>query len=132
MEHANARNNQLAFDYALFMIAGSYFEKAVCPHSLWERKLSQAYKGAKTDTQVRMEALCIRYAEVELLPTLPPEIWKQEVSVRLIPTTDGKRTVVQFVGENFILRLQALYRGGKSRVFHELWERISEGEGKCA
>ena len=73
-------NNQTAFEYALYMIAGSYFDKATCKSKLIERNMLLQYKEQKIDKQYQMEDMCIRFMN-KLAHNLPRNYFKQNMEV---------------------------------------------------
>ena len=120
MMKMNFTDNQVAFDYAVYMIVGSYFSKAKCTNPLLERGMRLQYCEQKLNDQYHMEDICIRYVEKELLKILPSRFWENEMQVRILPQSVGG-SEIQFLGPDFILRVRGSYSGKKSRIFHELW-----------
>lgn len=114
-------NNQLAFEYALYMITSSYFKKTSCITSLLEKKLFLYYNEQKSNTQYHMEDLCIRHIEQELLHNIPKSLWNETVKVRLIKHPNQNCTEIQFIGESYILRLKGTYCGKTAKIEHEIW-----------
>ena len=74
-------DNQTAFEYAVYMIVGSYFQSAGCKSVLQEQRMRIQYWEQKLDTQYRMEDCCIRYVERQLLEQVPKDCWEQKVKV---------------------------------------------------
>lgn len=106
--------NQQALDYTLYMIAGSYFRKAVCDRArLKESQLLLRYKEQRPEVQYLMEELCIGYMEEHLIPRLPEEIWQQEVAVRFEQTSENGPVRVIFSGRGFALSVRAERKGRK-------------------
>lgn len=115
-------DNQTAFDYATYMIVGSYFKKTTCTNSILEKRMRLQYCEQKLDNQYRMEEQCIRFVEQELLPTLPSNLWNQEVKVRFVRSSDG-RTELRFEGPGHTLRVRGVYRGKQSELSAKLSSR---------
>ena len=111
MVKMNFTNNQTAFEYAMYMMLGSYFNKTTCRNYLLEKKMRFLYWEQKEKKQIEMEKTCIRFVEKELIPQLPESIWKQNVAVSFLPTKFQGYQDIQFCGDDFILRVRAIYRG---------------------
>lgn len=109
-------NNQLAFDYAAYMIIGSYFTKATCKTPNQEKRLFIRYNDLKADKQVDLENLCTRYVDNELYDLLPKYFWNQEVTVRLIGSIGKNNTTIIFEGEEDSLYIEGLYDGFTKKV----------------
>ena len=125
----NFTNNQTAFEYAMYMMLGSYFNKTNCKNYLLEKKMRLMYWEQREKNQIDMEKICIRYAEKELRPQLPERIWEQEVEVRFSPTKFKGYQDVEFHGTDFILRVRAIYRGKYDTVMeHEIWYKEKHTE----
>lgn len=110
----NFTNNQIAFDYAIYMIVGSYFRKTTCKNDLQEKRMRLHYCEQKVNNQYRMEDICISYVEKKLMKTLPKEIWDEEMAVKFITGKDGF-TRVCFVGEKYNLYMCGQYGNNKKR-----------------
>lgn len=80
------------------------------------------YWEQKEKRQIEMERICIRFVENELLPELPKYIWSQNVEVKFSPTKFKGYQDIEFRGEDFLLRVRAIYRGKFDTVIeHEIW-----------
>lgn len=122
MVKMNFTNNQTAFKYVIYMMLGSYFNKTNCKNYLLEKKMRLMYWEQKEKRQIEMERICIRFVENELLPELPKYIWSQYVEVKFSPTKFKGYQDIEFRGENFLLRVRAIYRGKFDTVIeHEIW-----------
>jgi len=115
--------SQEAFDYALYMMATSYFGKATCKSGLHEKKLCIAYRETKEKFQYLMEDLVIDFLEKEILPQLPKEIMEQPTTVYLFREKESPCTEIRLCIGDYILRLAAIYRGKKTEFKHQLWCR---------
>ena len=119
MMKMNLTNNQTAFTYALYMIASSYFDKAVCRNPLQERNMLLQYKEQKLSNQYDMEDLCIAYMD-ELQKKLPESFFKQNMTVHF--RKNGNRiTELLFVNRQCILEIYGVYKGKKSVIDCRLW-----------
>lgn len=112
-------DTQTAFDYALYMIATSYFDKAECKNTIKEKNMYIQYKEQKLDNQYKMEDICIDYME-RLLKKLPEEVFKQNIKAYL-RKLDDKHTEILLVGKAYALSLIGTYAGRNtvidSRIF---------------
>ena len=118
MEKMNFTDNQTAFEYAIYMIVGSYFKKAGCASSLQERSMRLQYCEQKQESQYRMEDVCISYVEQELLPKLPETFWNREMQVHFVRGCGGGISEIRFSSDNCILRIRGLYKGKHTELFH--------------
>ncbi len=116
-------DDQMALEYAIYMIAGSYFAGTTCTNTPWERKLRAAYWGMKPENQYRIEELCELYMEKNLADRLPENFRTEHVRVRMIPCRRLSQTELRFEGRDFILRMRGEYRGRKSRIRGQIWKR---------
>ena len=66
-------DNQTAFEYAVYMIVGSYFQSADVKVSCRSNACVSSTGSTKLDTQYRMEDCCIRYVERQLLEQVPKD-----------------------------------------------------------
>lgn len=114
-------DNQVAFEYAIYMMVGSYFQKTVCKTDWQEKKLYIHYKEQKESKQYIMEDVVIRYVEKELLEKLPKGIWKETMQVHLVGRENGTQTEIQFWGDKYLLRVMGDFQGKKnSRIDYRL------------
>lgn len=110
-------NNQTAFEYALYMIAASYFDKAVCDTKYTEKSMLLQYKEQKIENQYKMEDVCIRFMD-KLAETLPEKFFKQNMQVRL-RKREGKPTEILFMSKKDAISFRGIYAGKKSQI--EYW-----------
>ena len=118
MVKMNFTENQTAFEYAMYMMFGSYFDKAVHRNQLLEKKMYVQYMEQKERNQFQMEDICIRFIEKKLIPQLPQELWEQQVEVRIVPTEVKGLREIQFHGPDYTLRVCAIYKGKGNTVIH--------------
>ena len=118
----NIVDKQAAFEYALYMMLGSYFEKMACCSPMYEKKLHMQYLQQKEENQLQMEDFCIRFVEKELMPQLPEDFWRQQVEVRFLPTNVKGMREIQFIGADYALRVSGIFRGKRYTSMHyEAW-----------
>lgn len=98
------KDNQMAMDYVIYMIAGSYFKSTECVSPLVEGGLYIMYKEAGEKKQLCMENEVDLFMKDEVLPKLPKGFLNQDVKVKLI-AENGKPTKVVFVGEDCKLQI---------------------------
>lgn len=116
-------DNQTAFEYAIYMMIGSYFAKASCRNLLQEKNRLLQYHEQRRDNQYLMEDICIKYAEKFLRPSVTSRLWKEEVQVRFVQGHDDQLSEVQFISDTYVLRVWGQFAGKKTRLGHELWKR---------
>lgn len=129
MVKMNFTNNQKAFEYAMYMMLGSYFNKAFCKNTLLEKKMYVQYLEQKEKKQIELEDVCLRFIEKELIPQLPKELWEHEVEVRFRPTKLQGLQAVQFQCPDYILRVSGIYQGKyNTNIHYEIWKRGKDYE----
>lgn len=121
MVKMNFTNNQTAFEYALYMIAASYFDKTVCLSKQTERRMLLQYKEQKINKQYQMEDVCIDFME-ELVSILPVGYFNRTVEVKLNRITPCL-TEIAFLDEHMAITFRALYAGKKSKIIYQLWKK---------
>lgn len=129
MVKLNFTNNQTAFEYALYMIASSYFNRAECKNKLLEKSMLLQYKEQKLESQYGMEDLCISYMD-DLQKKLPPQIFKQNMKVHLRKEGNGTTGVI-LVSKKYILQFHGVYAGKKSNIDCRLWVKKSADSEKA-
>ena len=122
MKNAQLCSRQTAFNYVIYMIVGSYFRKAECRDRARERAMRFHYRQLSQREQLRMESLCIRYAE-EMLSALPARFREEDVEVRFVKNTTGDDTLVCFEGWDFFLAVGGRYDGGDTKLAHRVFRR---------
>lgn len=124
MVKMNFTNNQTAFEYAMYMMLSSYYNKAVCNNKLLEKKMYVQFLEQKERNQVQMEDICIRFIEKELMPQLPKEFWNQEVEVRFGSANEDGVRDIQFYGPDYMLRVGGIYKGKHdTKIQYEVWRK---------
>ena len=91
-----ATNNQNAFNYAVYMMLGSYFKQMEAVSECYVQKLYLYYVENKREHQYSFEDIAIRFVERVLQKQLPEEIWQERVLVSFF-ARDG-RNYVAFQG----------------------------------
>lgn len=133
MVKINFTDNQTAFEYAMYMMLGSYFNKETCKNYLLEKKMHTRYLEQKERSQIEMEKLCIQFVEKELFSSLPKDIWEQDVEVKFAPTKWNGVHDIQFRSSNYILRIMSVYRGSKNTLIrYEIWHKVGKSHSKKA
>ena len=99
-----ATNNQKAFNYAVYMMLGSYFKQMEAVSECYVQKLYLYYVENKREHQYSFEDIAIRFVERVLQKQLPEEIWQERVLVSFF-ARDG-RNYVAFQGARYTLVVQ--------------------------
>ena len=122
MVKMNFTSKQAAFEYALYMIAASYFDKAVCLEAssqMHEKNLLLQYKEQKQGSQIKLEDICIAYMD-ELEKKLPKKMLNQQVEVRFSRTA-GKPSEICFLTPKYRLCLCGVYAGKDTRIEYKFF-----------
>jgi len=116
-------NMQAAFDYALYMMAGSYFKKATLSGKsrFIIDNMYINYKELGDEKQCRMENACISYVEKVLIGDenkpgfVPSEMWNEEVTVRIVRSNTAEKPSFKlcFGSGKMGLVLESTYRSRK-------------------
>lgn len=83
-----------AFDYCLYMLLASYFDKAVCKNKILENKLYLYYKELSADKQVDMEKRCIKALGKSALAKMPKNYFRQKVEISLATRAGGETEIL--------------------------------------
>lgn len=126
MKNEKIYKKKKTLNYAIYMIAGSYFKKAVCKSSYVEARHKLIYAEAGAKTQYTFEERCIKYIRKSLMPNLDRKIWEQEVTVEFLP--DG----VRFIGPEYAIEIVGKDRGAKTYFNCRIWKKEAEGVLKKA
>ena len=84
-----ATNNQNAFNYAVYMMLGSYFKQMEAVSECYVQKLYLYYVENKRERQYSFEDIAICFVERVLQKQLPEEIWQERVLYRSLRGTAG-------------------------------------------
>lgn len=104
MLRPNFKDDQKAFEYAIYMMVGSYFKKAVASNKRQEANRRIMYGEQRYDDQYWMEDECEEFVQKKL-SKMPESLWKEEMDVSFIPLGDTKVAEVRFIGTNYVLRI---------------------------
>lgn len=119
-------DRQRAFEYATYMIAASYFNKTVCKTKMLETNLLVQFKEQKTDMQVRMEDMVIRFMD-DLEKKLPGDFFKKEVTARFFRKSANSPMEILFAGEGVSLRFMVSTLDKKFKINCSVWKEQKDG-----
>ena len=98
MSSISITKSQENLNYAIYMIGGSYFEKASCSNTRLETRLRVQYMEQKQEKQAALEEECIKYFGEKLLKNKALDaVWKQSVDCEF--TAHG----IRFLGDVYAL-----------------------------
>ena len=80
----NQTERQRAFDYSMYVMLSSYFDKTVCTTKLQEKKLCLAYQELKDEIKQDYDESSIKIIEKELLLKLPRQFTQQQMDLALL------------------------------------------------
>ena len=123
-------DNQVAFDYALYMIAASYLDKAVCKSKLNECRMFLQYNEQKLERQYSMEDICIKFMN-GIVSVLPKELFAECVDVHLGRKLYNYRFITEicFVSELYTISFYGIYKGKKTKIRYKLIENNAGRRG---
>ena len=122
MVKMNFTDNQTAFEYSMYMMLGSYFNKATCSNAFLEKGMRVRYQEQKEKKQYEYEDLCIEFVEKKLLPRLPKKLWKQDVQVSFRPLNKAGLHQLLFTSKDYLLCITPIYKGKRdSHISYEVW-----------
>ena len=122
MLKTNLPDSQRAFEYALYMIASSYFNKTVCKSTLLESNMYIKYKEQKLKIQFHMEEMCIKYME-KLIRKAPKDFFNQDMEVYFRKRKSDSLIEILFVNNDFIMTFLGLYEGDNSVIQYRVWAK---------
>lgn len=107
---------QKSFEYAIYMIVGSYFKKTVCRNAQKEGAMHINYAETASAIQYEMEAFCDKRAE-RILHGKAGVLSKETSEVSFLQTNESCAEI-RFTGKDVIIRVMGIYRkeGGKIRA----------------
>lgn len=117
----NPYDEQLALDYTIYMMMGSFFDKTKAASTWREKILRMRYQLLPQKTQYELEEDCERYFEKKVLPELPEDFLKGKTSVHWVESKNKKYTAVVFVRGRRQLWIASLYGGRIRRPVFEHW-----------
>ena len=116
-------DHQKSFEYAIYMIFGSYFGKTVCKSPAKEASMHINYAETPVSLQYEMEEYVEREAE-KLLSGRAGKLAKESAEVSFVQTS-GQYTEIRFIGNHTMIRLIGRYRKEGSEIRAELWTKDS-------
>lgn len=118
MRMISVSKNQENLNYAIYMIGGSYFEKASCSNTRLETRLRVQYMEQKQEKQAALEEECIKYIEEKLLKNKAlDDLWKQSVDCEF--TAHG----IRFLGDVYALCVTAEDKGKEIKFSCHLFKK---------
>ena len=120
--HNKFTGNQNAFNYAVYMMIGSYFREMEAISECYIQKLYLYYVENKKDRQYEFEDLAIDFAERVLRAELPAEIWQERVTVSFF--VKGDKNYVAFQGARYTLVVENNYRGRSTKLSYKVEEYV--------
>ncbi len=115
MKKNRTTKDRAAFEYALYMIVSSYFDKADCSTGIMERNLLLHYKEQKIRKQYEMEDYCIRFMD-NLEQRLGTKFFSGKATVRLVRAHENNPVSIIFRGEGRELVLSVVYTGRRKEI----------------
>ena len=116
-------DQQKSFEYAIYMIFGSYFGKTECKSPCKEASMHINYTETPANLLYEMEEFCDREAE-RLLSGRAGELARETAEVSFVQTS-GNLTEIRFIGNRTMIRLIGRYRKEGSEIRAELWTKDS-------
>lgn len=116
---------QRAFDYSMFLMLSSYFDKAKCSGELQKKKLHLAYQELKDEDKDTFDAQSIAVIEKELLPNLPKDLVERDMQIVLLGNECNPCTEIRLSDEEYMLRVKAKYAKKNSVLVHEIWKKCA-------
>lgn len=116
----NLTNNQMALEYAIYMIAGSYFKNVKCLSPNREMKMLLNYKEQSLDNQYRLEEACIRELH-KMARKLPFSFFNQTVRAQIVKRDD--HNVIVFSDGKTMLVIWGNSKGNHLDIKWEVWTR---------
>lgn len=120
-------DNQTAFEFALYMIAASYFNKVRCKSIVNATKMFMQYREQKLQNQYQMEDICIRFMDW-LYDRLPSDLFNQNMIAHIIRRPEENLAELMFINKLYIISFKCVYAGKDSRIFFKSWSRLEDKE----
>ena len=121
----NKMEKQRAFDYSMYVMLSSYFNKTSCTTNMQKQKLYLAYQELKEAEKQKLDEKSIKLIEKELLPNLPEWFFNQQMEVSLIGSEE-EYTEIRLQNRYYVLRIKTLYNNknkNKPVLAYEVWKR---------
>lgn len=110
-------DRQRAFDYCMYMMLTSYFQKSICRSKYLEKKLYLYYQEQKQNDQIAMEEQCIRLIEQEILPKVPQKYQMREVDTHIRRRKNYPGAELLIHTGDYILRVATNYDKKRPEIF---------------
>jgi len=114
MEKMKLSNNQVAFEYVIYLVASTYFENVKCKNQLFVQRLYIQYKEQKEENRVKMDKFFDEYME-KIVTKLPEDLFTLETDIHFVPRPD-QTTEIQFENEKYMLRFVSKYNPRKPEI----------------
>lgn len=114
---------QKAFNYAMYMMLGSYFRGATVTSQCFLKTMYLYYAEMGNEKQYAMEDIVIKFTEKILQKELPEDIWEGEVEI--VFRQDKQNTYVAFVGDKYTLIVENNYKGKKTKLKYRVWRSVA-------
>ena len=119
----NQTERQRAFDYSMYVMLSSYFDKTVCTTKLQEKKLCLAYQELKDEIKQDYDESSIKIIDKELLPKLPRQFTQQQMDLALLGSTDKACTEIRLQNDDYVLRIKSRYSKRAPKMVYEVWRK---------
>lgn len=119
----NQTEKQRAFDYSMYVMLSSYFDKTVCTTKLQEKKLCLAYQELKEDAKQDYDEKSIKVIEDELLPKLPKKFMQQQMELALLGRENKICTEIRLQNADYVLRVKSRYTKRAPKMVYEIWRK---------
>ena len=119
----NQMEKQRAFDYSMYIMLSSYFDKSTCTTSLQEKKLCLAYQELKEEAKQEYDEKSIKIIEEELLPKLPKRFLNQQMELALVGREDRASTEIRLQNDDYVLRVKSRYAKRVPELVYEIWRK---------
>lgn len=119
----NQMEKQRAFEYSIYIMLSSYFDKPNCNTQLQEKKLCLAYQELKENVKQNYDERSIHIIEKELLPKLPKNFMNQQFDFTLVGREDNPFTEIRLQNEDYMLRLKSKYAKNAPKMVYEIWQK---------
>ena len=117
----NPYDEQLALDYIIYMMMGSFFEKTKAASAWRERILRLQYQLLPQRIQYEIEEDCEHYFEKKILSELPEDFLKGKATVYWVESKNKKYTAVVFARGRRQLWVASVEGGRIRRPVFEHW-----------
>ena len=123
MEKEKTNDSQSAFEYAIYVIVGSYFNGTSCISTQLEKTLKIKFLDQKQDKQAALEENCINFVEKKLMRNIPSDVWQGTAQVKLGVKNEERIPEVRFTTDKYMLRIFGVYKGKGTELDYKLLTR---------